>query len=124
MTTQPVQDTPKTAGSGWGWLLLAGLFEVGFTYALKMEQTNKSYLAMFIVCAILSFEFLAKSLKTIPVSLAYAIWTGIGSVGAVIVGILVFGEALSPVRLLLLAVLIAAILGLKLVDGREKPEAQ
>lgn len=123
MTTESKQTTVQNAGNGWGWLLLAGLFEVGFTYALKMEQQDKAYLGMFIFCAILSFEFLAKSLKSIPVSLAYAVWTGIGSVGAVMVGILKFGETLSPLRLLLLGVLIAAILGLKLVDGRGKRPA-
>ena len=124
MTTPTVQEAPKKTGSGWGWVLLAGLFEVGFTYALKMEQQDKSYLGMFIVCAVLSFEFLSRSLKTLPVSLAYAVWTGIGSVGAVIVGILKFGDTLSPVRLLLLALLIAAILGLKLVDGHGKEQAR
>lgn len=106
--------------NGWSWVLLAGLFEVGFTYALKMEQHDKSYLGLFIVCAILSFEFLSRSLKTLPISLAYAVWTGIGSVGAVVVGIIKFGDTLSPIRLLLLTVLIGAILGLKLVGGREK----
>ena len=123
MTTPPVK-TQDNSGSGWGWLVLAGLFEVGFTYALKMEQQDKSYLGLFIVCAILSFEFLSRSLKSIPVSLAYAVWTGIGSVGAVVVGLLVFNENLSPIRILLLIVLISAILGLKLADGRENQRRQ
>ncbi|MFC3860512.1 DMT family transporter [Deinococcus antarcticus] len=125
MTTSPVQNTQKNnTSSGWGWVVLAGLFEMGFTYALKMWQHNDNYGAMFLVCAIVSFECLSQSLKTLPISLAYAVWTGIGSVGTVILGILLFGESLSPVRILLLLVLIGAILGLKLVDGRGKAEAQ
>lgn len=125
MTTQQLNTEGQKMGSaGWGWVLLGGLFEVGFTYALKMEQQNKAYMALFIVCAVLSFECLSQSLKTLPVSLAYAVWTGIGSVGAVIVGLFAFGDTLSPLRLALMAVLIGAILGLKLVDGRSKEQAQ
>ena len=88
MTTQPVQDTQKKTGSGWGWVLLAGLFEVGFTYALKMWQHNENYGALFLVCAILSFECLSRSLRTLPVSLAYAVWTGIGAAGAANAGLM------------------------------------
>ena len=101
-------------------MLLAGLFEVGFTYALKMEAQDRSYLAMFLVCAVISFECLSQALKSLPVGLAYAVWTGIGSVGTIALGLLRFGESASVLRLGLLAVLVGCILALKMLDDKEK----
>ncbi|WP_237724702.1 DMT family transporter [Deinococcus alpinitundrae] len=103
----------------WHWLVLAGLLEVGFATALKLEQTRPQFLYVFLVCAYFSFDFLARALKTIPLGTAYAVWTGIGSVGAVAVGSVVFGEGLSVLRLLLLGMLVAALVGLKLSSGRK-----
>lgn len=100
---------------GWAWLLLAGLFEIGMATALKLSQDHSNYMVAFVVLAVLSFECLAQAIKTIPLSTAYAIWTGIGAVGAVTLGAALFGEELSPLRLALLAGLIAALVGLKLV---------
>ena len=116
----------QTSGAAWGWVLLAGLFEVGFTYTLKMSQQDDKYLGLFLLCAVISFECLSKALKTLGVGLAYAVWTGIGAVGSVVAGIgsvgtillglLLFGDSLSALRLGLLAVLVASIVGLKVLD--------
>lgn len=121
MTGPTVADARGTDGvrlSGWAWLVLAGVFEIGMTTALKLEQSDSRFLAVFIVCAIISFELLAQAIKSIPLGLAYAIWTGIGAVGTAAVGIAAFGDPLGPVRAILLAVLVAAMVGLKLVAGK------
>lgn len=99
--------------NAWTALLLAGLFEVGFTTALKLEQHNKNWMWAFIACAWVSFGFLTQAIETIPLGTAYAIWTGIGAVGTILVGRVFFGERLSGRKLALLAVMVAAILGLK-----------
>lgn len=106
--------------SAWLWLLLAGVFEIGMTTGLKLEQHDPQYLWLFLGCAIVSFECLAKAIRTIPLGLAYAIWTGIGAVGTVIVGAVAFGDPMGPVRVLLLAGLVTAMIGLKLVGGRPR----
>ncbi|HMQ38599.1 MAG TPA: multidrug efflux SMR transporter [Micropruina sp.] len=104
--------------SGWLWLLIAGAFEIGMTTALKLEQQDSRFLWVFLACAVAGFQCLAKAIRTIPLGLAYAIWTGIGAVGTVIIGAVAFGDPLGPVRVLLLAVLVAAMIGLKLVGNR------
>ncbi len=109
--------------SAWLWLLLAGFFEIGMTTGLKLEQHDPQYLWLFLGCAIVSFECLAKAIRTIPLGLAYAIWTGIGAVGTVIVGVVAFGDPLGPVRAALLFVLVAAMVGLKL-SGDSKRAVQ
>jgi quaternary ammonium compound-resistance protein SugE len=103
--------------TGWAWLLIAGVFEIGMTTALKLEQQNQQFIWVFLACAIIGFECLAKAMRTIPLGLAYAIWTGIGAVGTVIVGAVAFGDPMGPVRVLLLSGLVAAMIGLKLVGG-------
>ena len=107
----------RAGRAGWLWILIAGIFEVGFTFALKMQQQDERFGVLFLVCAIVSFECLSRGIKTIPLSIGYAVWTGIGSVGAVVVGITVFGDSASPVRILLVAGLIAALVALKIASG-------
>ena len=97
----------------WMTLLLAGLFEVGFTTALKMEQKNKNWFWVFLACAWISFGFLAEAIKAIPVGTAYAVWTGIGAVGTLLVGQIFFRDRLRPAQLALVGVMIAAMVGLK-----------
>ena len=109
--------------NGWLWLLVAGVFEIGMTTALKLEQTDPSYLWVFLVCAIVGFECLSRAIRTIPLGLAYAIWTGIGAVGTVIVGVVAFDDPLGPVRAALLFVLVAAMVGVKL-SGDSKRAVQ
>ena len=97
----------------WITLLLAGLFEVGFTTALKMEQKNKNWFWVFLACAWISFGFLAEAIKAIPLGTAYAVWTGIGAVGTLLVGQIFFRDRLRPAQLALVGVMIAAMVGLK-----------
>lgn len=101
---------------GWPALVLAGLFEVGFTTALKLEQRNKHYFWLFLLCAVISFGLLETAIKTIPLGTAYAIWTGIGAVGTTLVGLLFFKDKASPLSLGLLGLVVALILGLKVTS--------
>ena len=99
----------------WLILVFAGLFEVGFTTCLKLEERSKWFIVPFLICAGISFTLLARAMETIPLGTAYAVWTGIGAVGTVLVGALAFGERLKPAALGLLAVVVAAIVGLKVL---------
>ncbi len=105
---------------GWVWLLLASVFEVGFTTSLRLSHNFKNLYAVgaFVFCVALSLLFLELAERTIPLGTAYAIWTGIGAVGTVAIGIIWFGEPASIVRLLLIAGLIACAIGLKVTSGR------
>ncbi|MGA9443636.1 MAG: multidrug efflux SMR transporter [Methyloceanibacter sp.] len=100
----------------WTNLIIAGLFEIGFASTLKLTEgfTRLWPTAIFTVCIILSFLFLNKAVKDIPIGTAYAVWTGIGAVGTVIVGILVYKEPATALRLFFIATLIGSIIGLKL----------
>jgi quaternary ammonium compound-resistance protein SugE len=100
----------------WTYLIFAGLFEIGFASTLKLTEgfTKLWPTAIFTVCIILSFLFLNKAVKDIPIGTAYAVWTGIGAVGTVIVGILVYKEPATALRLFFITTLIGSIIGLKL----------
>ena len=105
----------------WIILILAGLCETGFAFCLgkgNMETGNKAamwYAAFALIC-VLSMVLLTKAAKTIPLGTAYPVWTGIGAVGTVIVGILVFKEPASFWRIFFIFTLIASIVGLKSVQ--------
>jgi len=102
----------------WAVLLLAGLFEVGFTTCLRLSDGFRHpwWSAGFFVSAGLSFFLLERAQRVIPLGTAYAVWVGIGAVGTAIVGIWLFREPLETARLVLLAVLVGSIIGLKLVS--------
>lgn len=108
--------------NAWLWLLLAGVFEIGMTTALKLEQSDSRWWWAFLVCAFVGFQCLSRAIRTIPLGLGYAIWTGIGAVGTVLVGAVAFGDPIGTVRVLLLTGLVAAMIGLKLVGGKDAPE--
>lgn len=106
----------------WLILIIAGLFEVGFTTCLgKAKETTgtTSYFwwAGFVVCLTLSMYGLYRATLTLPMGTAYAVWTGIGAVGTVIVGILFFKEPMAFWRLFFITTLIASIIGLKFVTN-------
>lgn len=106
----------------WLILIIAGLFEVGFTTCLgKAKETTgtTSYFwwAGFVVCLTLSMYGLYRATLTLPMGTAYAVWTGIGAVGTVIIGILFFKEPVAFWRLFFIATLIASIIGLKFVTN-------
>ncbi|MEL4359275.1 MULTISPECIES: DMT family transporter [unclassified Luteococcus] len=105
---------------GWAWVLLGGVFEVGFTTFLQLQQSDPTMGLGFLVCAVLSFECLARGIRTLPLGLAYAVWTGIGSVGAFVIGIAAFEDPSSPLRIAVVTALVAALVALKLVSGRDQ----
>lgn len=102
----------------WLVLIIAGLFEVGFTTCLKLSQnfTDWRWSTGFFVCITMSFLLLNKAIQTIPMGTAYAVWTGIGAVGTVIIGIIFFQEPANLPRLLFIFLLIGSIIGLKAVQ--------
>lgn len=104
--------------SGWIYLIIAGVLEIGFASTLKLTESFTKLIpsAIFVFFAIFSFYFLTKAVETIPVGTAYAVWTGIGAFGTIVVGILFYHEPASLMRLFFLMTLIASIVGLKLVS--------
>jgi quaternary ammonium compound-resistance protein SugE len=99
----------------WFYLVIAGLFEVGFTTSLKLSNnfSHKGWALLFITSISLSFYFLNKAIQTIPIGTAYAVWTGIGAVGTVLAGIMLFEEPADFRRMFFIFLLIGSILGLK-----------
>ena len=104
---------------GWLYLLLAGVFEIVFTTSMRyLEWPPRPVpLAVFLVAAVLSFTLLVAAIKTVPLGTAYAVWTGIGAAGTALIGIWLYGEPATALRLVLLGLLIASIVGLKLAAG-------
>lgn len=104
----------------WLFLILAGIFEIAFTTALKKSNgfsfERPQYIVVFTFFALVSFGFLNLALRGISLSTAYAVWTGIGVGGTVIVGMLWFNEHLSGMQMLFLATLCISIVGLKAVS--------
>jgi len=100
----------------WIILVLAGFFEIAFTTCLKMSENFKHlwWSIGFFISITVSFLLLNKAIQTIPLGTSYAVWTGIGAVGSVIVGIVVFKEPATFWRLFFIFLLIASIVGLKL----------
>lgn len=105
----------------WIVLIIAGLFEVAFAFCLgKAKQTTGSemyaWYAGFLIALTASMLLLIKATQTLPIGTAYAVWTGIGAVGTALVGILVFKEPATLLRVLFLTTLIGSIIGLKAVS--------
>lgn len=100
----------------WLWLILGGLFEVGFTTSLRYVDgfRNLPWTIAFLISVAISMGLLELSARSIPMGTAYAVWGGIGAVGTVLVGIAFFGEPAGLVRALLILVIVAAIAGLRL----------
>lgn len=105
----------------WIILIAAGLCEVGFTYCLGRAKSVEGFawwggIGGFLLFTIISMSLLAKATQALPIGTAYAVWTGIGAVGTVIVGILFFHEPATFWRLFFIFTLIASIIGLKTVS--------
>lgn len=106
----------------WFLLVLGGLFEVAFASCLgKAKETNGAemywWLAGFLVSLTISMGLLMKATQTLPIGTAYAVWTGIGAVGTVLVGIFIFKEPATFWRLFFIITLIGSIIGLKAVSS-------
>src|SRR5258708_29811371 len=105
----------------WILLIIAGFFEVGFASCLGKARTvtgNVVYLwyGGFLVCLTISMLLLVKVTRTLPIGTAYAVWTGVGAAGTVLIGILVFKEPASFWRLFFITTLIGSIIGLKVLS--------
>jgi quaternary ammonium compound-resistance protein SugE len=103
---------------GWIYLLLAGLFEVGFTTSMKFSEgfTNWKGIVGFFVFGALSFGLLLKSMQTIEIGTAYAVWAGIGASGTILMGLLFFNDSVNVFKLLFLSLIIIGIVGIKLTN--------
>jgi quaternary ammonium compound-resistance protein SugE len=102
----------------WLYLLIAGLLEIGWAIGLKYTDgfTRLIPSILTITSMVASIAFLGLALKTLPVGTAYAVWTGIGAVGVAILGIILFSEPAHAARLGSIALIVAGIVGLKLVS--------
>jgi quaternary ammonium compound-resistance protein SugE len=108
----------------WFLLIIAGLFEVGFATCLGKAREAQGTAVVwwyvgFLVCLTLSMILLVKVTKELPIGTAYAVWTGIGAVGSVLVGIFVFKESATFWRVFFLSTLILSIIGLKFVASHD-----
>ena len=107
----------------WLILIIAGLFEVGFATCLGKAKESSGltatyWMAGFFICLAISMLLLYKATLTLPIGTAYAVWTGVGAVGTVIIGIIYFKEPAEFWRLFFLTTLIASIIGLKYVSSQ------
>jgi quaternary ammonium compound-resistance protein SugE len=105
----------------WILLIIAGLFETGFATCLGKARTASGsaatlWLIGFFCCLLISMVLLYKAIQTLPIGTAYAVWTGIGAAGTVIVGIVVFKEPADFWRMLFIITLIGSVVGLKIVS--------
>lgn len=105
----------------WILLVIAGLFEVAFAFSLgkaKESTGNEMYLwyLVFAISMLVSMGLLIKVLQTLPIGTVYVVWTGIGAVGTVLIGIIIFKEPVTFLRMFFLLTLIGSIVGLKMVS--------
>jgi len=102
--------------SAWAALLAAGLLEVGWALGLKYSDGLTRFwpTAATVVAIALSFGLMALALRSLPFGTAYAVWTGIGAVGSILVGMLLYSEPTDPFRIVCLALIVAGMVGLKL----------
>lgn len=103
----------------WVVLMIAGLFEVGWAVGLKYTDGFTRLLPTVATVAsmVVSLGLLGLALKTLPVGTAYAVWTGVGTIGTAVLGVLLFGESADALRLGCIALIVAGIVGLKLVSA-------
>jgi len=103
----------------WIYVLIAGVFEIVWALCLKLSDglSRPLWVAWTVVALILSMVALALSLKSIPLSTAYAVWTGIGAAGTALVGMAALGEPVSAARLACIGLIVIGILGLKLASS-------
>ena len=102
----------------WLYLFLAGLLEIGWAIGLKYTDgfTRLVPTTLTVISMVASLGMLGLALKALPLGTAYAIWTGIGTIGTVILGIALFGESANALRLGCIALIVTGIVGLKLVS--------
>jgi quaternary ammonium compound-resistance protein SugE len=103
----------------WVLLSIAGIFEIAFAFGMKWSQGFTRLIpALFtLATGLSSVVLLSRSLRTLPVGTAYAVWTGIGAAGTAILGIAVLRESAAPMRVLCIVFILTGVIGLKLVSG-------
>jgi quaternary ammonium compound-resistance protein SugE len=105
----------------WLYLVVAGVFEWGWPVGLKLGMTDSGlrwgWIGFAVICIVASGACLLVAQKSIPMGTAYAVWTGIGAVGAFIIGIVLFAEPATLLRFLFVGMIVLGIVGLKLVSG-------
>lgn len=101
----------------WLLLSLAGFLEIAFAYFMKSSEgfTRFTPAALTICAGLTSVVLLSIALRTLPVGTGYAVWTGIGAAGTAIIGIALLGDSAAPLRILCIGLIIAGVIGLKLV---------
>ena len=101
----------------WTYLFIAGLFEIGWAVGMKYTHGFSRLwpTVAVLVSMILSVYFLSIAIKSIPVGTAYAVWTGIGIVGTTILGIILFNETVSVLRVLFISLILISVVGLKVI---------
>jgi quaternary ammonium compound-resistance protein SugE len=122
---KPLGTTPHHPEEGMAWVVLfvAGLFEIGWAVGLKYTEGFTRFWPTVgsAVSMLVSLGLLGVALRTLPLGTAYAVWTGVGTIGTVLLGIALFGESASALRLACVGLILAGIVGLKLVPAGEKP---
>jgi quaternary ammonium compound-resistance protein SugE len=108
-----------SVGTAWLLLLVAGLLEIVWSVSMKASHgfTRFHLTALTIGVAWLSFWLLGLAMRQLPVGTAYAVWTGIGTIGAAILGMLLFKEPVTPARIGCIAMIVAGIVGLRIFGG-------
>ena len=101
----------------WIWLCIAGLLEICWAVGMKYSHglTRLTPAIFCVVTMLVSLGFLALAMRTLPLGTAYAVWTGIGTVGTAIAGMILFGESTAVLRILCLILIVTGIVGLKLL---------
>ena len=121
MTSRNSDDSVQNRQNSraWGALILAGGFEVGYALSVNGSQgfTNLAWSLIALVFFLCTLFFLSVALKKVDVGIGYAVWAGIGSVGAALLGPVFFDEVLTPAKAFWLAVIIAGVIWLKLADS-------
>ncbi|MEW9674179.1 multidrug efflux SMR transporter [Ammoniphilus sp. 3BR4] len=108
----------------WLFLIVGGVLEVGWALGLAYSNgfTKLGVVVPTLISAVFSFYFFSKSLKLLPVSTAYAVFTGLGSFGTAIIGIVFLGDSVSVLKILFIITLISCIIGLKFVSKETETE--
>jgi quaternary ammonium compound-resistance protein SugE len=103
----------------WILLFLAGLLEIVWAFGMKASEgfSRLGWSVLTLVAMVASVGLLGLAMRSLPLGTAYAIWTGIGALGAFVVGIAVLGEAATPMRIGSAALILAGLVGLKLTSG-------
>ncbi|MFB9326892.1 DMT family transporter [Paenibacillus aurantiacus] len=111
---------------GWIYVFIGGLFEIGWAYGLRASEgfTKPIPSALTVITLAISFYLFAKAMRMLEIGTAYAVYTGIGTAGTAIIGMLVLGEPADALRIFFVALLVGGIIGIKLISDDDKPSGE